>query len=147
MADDVLIRQLAGIVSNGAPLVLAAVGETLTERSGVINLGLDGALTLAAFSSFLTVLTVQCGLSNNPTLSAGVVTVVATMAGVLVAMFIGVAEALIVAFSSIELKRSQVAVGFILTLLCRDLAIFLGGPYRDLGGITVLYMPIPILKD
>ena len=147
MADDVLIRQLAGIVSDGAPLVLAAVGETLGERSGVINLGLDGTLTLAAFGGFLTVLTVQGSLSSNASLSAGVVTIVATLAGVLVAMLIGVAEALLVAFSSIELKRSQVAVGFVLTLLCRDLAIFLGGPYRDRGGITVLYWPIPILKD
>ncbi|MHB8625316.1 MAG: ABC transporter permease [Aggregatilineales bacterium] len=147
MADDLLIRQLAGIVSNGAPLVLAAVGETLTERSGVINLGLDGALTLAAFTGFLTVLTVQGSLSSNASLSAGVVTVVATLAGVLAAMLVGVAEALLVAFSSIELKRSQVAVGFVLTLLCRDLAIFLGGSYRDRGGISVLYMPIPVLKD
>lgn len=147
MADDVLIRQLAGIVSDGAPLVLAAVGETLGERAGVINLGLDGTLTLAAFSGFLTVLTAQASLSSNPSLSAAVVTIVATLAGVLVAMLVGVLEALLVAFSSIELKRSQVAVGFVLTLLCRDLAIFLGGPYRDRGGITVLYWPLPILKD
>ena len=146
MADDVLVRQLAGIVSSGAPLILAAIGETLTERAGVVNLGLDGALTLAAFGGFLTVLTTQTALSGSG-LSNTAVALLATLIGCLVAMAIGVAEALLVAFSSIRLKRSQVAVGFVLTLLCRDLAIFLGGPYRDQGGLSVLYWPIPIMKD
>jgi simple sugar transport system permease protein len=57
------------------------------------------------------------------------------------------AVALIVAASSIELKQSQVAVGFILTLLCRDLAIFLGTSYRGRPGLPVPYLPIPVLQD
>ena len=154
MADDVLIRQLAGIVATGAPIILAAVGETLIERAGLINLGLDGTLTLAAFGAFITVLTVQTALTAHQAagglfaaLSPGAITLLATLIGVLVAMLIGVAESLLVAYSSIRLKRSQVAVGFVLTLLCRDLAIFLGGSYRDLGGINVIFAPIPFLKD
>ena len=60
---------------------------------------------------------------------------------------IGGFVALIVAFSSITLKQSQVAVGFILTLLCRDLAYFLGNPFMGLSGPTVKYAPIAFLKD
>ncbi len=146
MADDVLIHQMAGIVSSGAPLILAAVGETLTERAGIVNLGLDGALTLAALGGFVSALTVQSNLTSSGW-SSEMIGVLPTLIGALVAMGIGVSEALLVAFSSIRLKRSQVAVGFVLTLLCRDLAIFLGAEFRDRGGIHILFVPIPVLKD
>jgi simple sugar transport system permease protein len=68
-------------------------------------------------------------------------------AGTLAAMLVGMVVALIVAASSIELKQSQVAVGFILTLLCRDLATFLGTSYRGVPGLPVPYLSIPILRD
>ena len=145
MADDILIRQIAGIVTSGTPIVLAALGETLAERAGVINLGVDGTLLLSAVSAFITALAVQKGLSGH--MDAGLVTLIAALAGSLVAMLVGVIESLVVTISSIELKQSQVAIGFVLTLLGRDLAIFLGTPYRSQGGIPVLFLPIPLLKD
>ena len=49
-------------------------------------------------------------------------------------MLIGALVALIVAFSSITLKQSQVAVGFVLALACRDLAYFLGVPFMNQSG-------------
>lgn len=128
--DDVAIRQLAGIVSGGAPLVLAAIGETLTERAGVVNLSLDGSMMITALAAFV----IATG-TNSIAL------------GILAAMGIGMLIALLVAFSSIELKQSQVAVGFVLTLLCRDLAIFLGIPYRSKMGLPVPYYSIPVLRE
>src|SRR4051812_19982805 len=113
MADQTVVNELAGVVRNGAPLLLAAIGETFTERAGIVNLALDGSLTLAALAAFAVAV-------NTESLILG------TLAGIVV----GAVIALIVAASSIELKQSQVAVGFILTLLCRDLAIFLGTSYR-----------------
>ena len=50
------------------------------------------------------------------------------------AMLIGALVALIVAFSSITLTQSQVAVGFVLALVCRDLSYFLGNPFMGLAG-------------
>lgn len=128
--DEILIKQIAGIVGGGAPLVLAAVGETLTERAGVVNLALDGSLMLSALVGFVV------GTSTG-----------SVLVGVLAAMLVGMVIALIVAASSIELKQSQVAVGFVLTLLCRDLAIFLGIPYRSAPGLSAPYAPIPGLRD
>ncbi len=58
---------------------------------------------------------------------------------------IGALVALIIAFSSITLKQSQVAVGFVLTLLCRDLAYFLGNPIMGTNGPRVSIAPIPLL--
>jgi len=114
---DFLALTLAGIVSTGTPLVLATLGETLTERAGVINLSLDGSILLAAMAAFAVGL-----LSGNPWLGLGASAVV------------GILTAALVAVLGPVLGRSQVAVGFILTLLCRDLAYFLGHPFsRKLG--------------
>lgn len=130
MADNTLINALAGIIRNGTPLILAAVGETFTERAGVVNLSLDGSLMLSALTGFVVA-------SNTGSV----------VFGTLAAMLVGMVVALILAASNIELKQSQVAVGFILTLLCRDLAIFLGKTFRNIPGAPVPYLPIPVLKD
>jgi len=51
--DDLNITiLLASIVAGAAPIVLAAVGETVTEKSGVINLSLDGSILLSAMVAF-----------------------------------------------------------------------------------------------
>jgi general nucleoside transport system permease protein len=42
MSGDIILLGLAGVIASGAPIVLAAIGETLTERAGVINLSLNG---------------------------------------------------------------------------------------------------------
>ena len=97
---EFLALTLAGILSTGAPLVLATLGETLTERAGVINLSLDGTILLAAMAAFA-----LSFLSGNPWLGLG--------AGALVGVF----TAALVAVLGPVLGRSQVAVGFILTLL------------------------------
>ncbi|UCF02484.1 MAG: ABC transporter permease, partial [Deltaproteobacteria bacterium] len=102
---DFLALTLAGILSAGAPLVLATLGETLTERAGVINLSLDGTILLAAMSAFALEF-----ISGTPWL------------GLVGSIAVGMATASIVAFMGPILGRSQLAVGFILTLLCRDLA-------------------------
>ncbi len=131
MANETpFINTLSGIVRTGAPLVLAAIGETFTERAGVINLSLDGSLMLSALAAFVVSV-------NSQSILLG------ALSGMVVGMFV----ALIVAASSIELKQSQVAVGFILTLLCRDLSIFLGTSYRGVKGLPVTHLPIPLLAD
>jgi ABC-type uncharacterized transport system permease subunit len=130
MADQVFVNTLVDIVRNGSPLVLAAVGETFTERAGVVNLSLDGSLMLSALAGF------AVGIGTQ-----------SLILGTLAAMVVGMIIALIVAAASIELKQSQVAVGFILTLLCSDLAVFLGTSYRGRPGLDVLYVNIPILSQ
>ena len=130
MADDVLVKTLANVVRSSSPLVLAAIGETFTERAGIVNLSLDGTLMLSALAGFV------IGINTQ-----------SIILGTLAAMLVGTVIALIVAASSIELKQSQVAVGFILTLLCRDLATFLGISYRNVNGLPVPNLPIPLLKD
>ena len=48
---------LAGVVAASAPLIYAVVGETITEKAGVVNLSLDGSILLSAMTGFATAAT------------------------------------------------------------------------------------------
>ena len=121
---------LASIVLASSPLIIAVCGEILTERSGVVNLSLDGSMLMAAMVSFV----VAFEASN-------------VWIGFLAGAAIGAFFALIVAFGSIRLHQSQVAIGFVLTLLGDDLAAFLGQNYTRMPGEVVAHVGIPLLKD
>lgn len=121
---------LASILAASAPLIFATLGETITEKSGVINLSLDGSILLSAMAGF----------------AAAYVTG-SVWAGFLAAMLVALLVALLVAYASISLRLNQVAVGFVLTLLCADLSSFLGNPFVRIQGPSVPHLPIPILKD
>lgn len=130
MPLDTIIIGLAGVLSTGAPIVIAVIGETLTERSGVINLSLNGVILLSAMLGFWAA--VESGI---------------VLVGFLVGALVGALVALIVAFSSITLKQSQVAVGFILAMTCRDLAYFLGNPIMGRSGPIIMASPVPLLQN
>ncbi|HHL33933.1 MAG TPA: ABC transporter permease [Desulfobulbaceae bacterium] len=121
---------LAGIASSAAPLILAALGETLTEKAGVINLSLDGAILLSAMAGF--VVAARTG---------------SMVVGFAAAAGTGMLATLVLVVISIYLGQSQVAVGFALTFLCRDLAYFLGAPFARTAGPQLSIVPVPILAD
>ncbi len=127
--DSVLVG-LAYVLAAAAPVLFAVIGETITERAGIINLSLNGSILLSAMGGFTIAL-----LTGNIFL------------GFLAGMLIGAIVAFIVAFGSITLHQSQVAVGFVLALAGRDLAYFLGVPYMNTPGPTLPTWPVPLLKD
>jgi general nucleoside transport system permease protein len=120
---------LAGVVAGAAPILLATLGETITEKTGIINLSLDGTILLSAMTAF--VISLKTG---------------SLLAGFATAAAVGALVAAIVAVSSIYLRLPQVAVGFVLTLMTRDLAYFLGSPYSRMEGLQVGPQPIPFLS-
>lgn len=126
MTSEQLILGLASVLAAAAPVLFAVIGETLSERAGVINLSMNGTILLTAMGGF------AVALRTN-----------SLLLGFLTGMLIGALVALIVAFSNIALKQSQVAVGFVLALLCRDLAYFLGNPYMNIPGPRLSAIPIP----
>ncbi|MFN2197949.1 MAG: ABC transporter permease [Anaerolineales bacterium] len=130
MTSISILIGLAGILASAAPVIFATIGETITERGGVINLSVNGTIILTAMVGFAAAVS-----TNN------------TLVGFIAGMVVGAFVALIVAFSSIALKQSQVAVGFVLTLLCRDLAYFLGNPFMGLSGPRLSNLPVPFLAD
>lgn len=130
MTGEMILLGLAGVIEAGAPIVIAAIGETLTERAGVINLSLNGTIILSGMVGFWAAL--QTG---------------SIPLGVLAGMAVGALVAAIVAFSSITLKQSQVAVGFVLAVTCKDLAYFLGNPIMGSQAPIFYAAPIPILSE
>jgi simple sugar transport system permease protein len=130
MPDLNFSLMLAGVVAGATPIVLAALGETITEKAGVINLSLDGSILLSAMTAFVTAY-----LFQSPA------------AGFVAGALVGAGVAALVALFSIHLKQSQVAVGFVLTLTAKDLAYFLGNPYSRLAGPQVEPHPIPVLHN
>jgi simple sugar transport system permease protein len=122
----------ATIVAAAAPLMFAAIGETISEKSGVINLSLEGSLMLSALAGFVIAFE-----TNN------------TWVGFAAAATVGATFALVVAFSSITLRLNQVAVGFVLALLGIALSSFLGSSYtgRPGGDVAVPPLDIPLLSD
>lgn len=137
--NEELLNTLGSIIGTATPLVIASLGETITERAGVVNLSIDGSLALAAVLGFAAAWTAQ---------EAGIFSVPMQIAvGIIVAMLVGALIALLIGFSSIRLRRDQVAVGFVLTLLAADLARFFGADYTRIPGPQITRTPIPILQD
>jgi general nucleoside transport system permease protein len=130
MDTHTLLIGLAGVLASAGPVLFAVIGETITERAGIINLSMNGTILLSAMGGFM----VSYKTGN-------------VIFGFLAGMVIGALIALIIAFSSITLKQSQVAVGFVLALAGRDLAYFLGTPVLNQSGPRLPGWSIPLLKD
>jgi ABC-type uncharacterized transport system permease subunit len=128
--DLAILTTLAGIVEFAVPVLFASIGENITEKAGLINLSVNGTIILSAMGGFAVAL-----VTNS------------ILLGFIMGALIGAIVAAIVAFSSITLKQSQVAIGFILALLCRDLAYFLGAPFTNKAGIFISKVPIPGLSE
>ena len=130
MEFNELIIILATAIATATPLVFAVIGETITERAGVINLSAEGTIMFSAMAGF------------GAALATG-----STLVGFVGAGIVGALIAVIVAFCTITLKQSQIAVGFVMALLFVDLSSFLGTPLVRIPGPTVPSLPIPLLKD
>ena len=127
--DPIIILQ-AGVAS-GTVLLFAALGEILAERSGVMNLGVEGMMLIGAMSAFS--VTIATG---NPWI------------GVLVAMLVAGLLSQFHAFIVITLQADQVVSGLALTLLGAGISLVLGEGLSKAG--TVSLMPnfsIPLLSQ
>jgi simple sugar transport system permease protein len=103
----------AGLIA-AVPLLLAALGETFAERSGLLNLGLEGMLLSGAFAGFYAALTTQSMVAG---LAAG------TATGLLLGLLFG--------FLAISLRVDQVIIGLGITLVAEGATGFL---FRDFYG-------------
>ncbi len=131
MVEDWFVVMLARGFAFSAPLLLAALGEIVTERAGVINLGVEGMMILGALSAFAV-----ADASGSVWL------------GVLAAMVVGGLAALSHAFFSVTLRANQYVSGLALTMVGLGLSGLLGKP---LAGRPLAHpMPrvdVPLLKD
>ena len=109
---DNIVPILVATLGAGTPLVFAALGELITEKSGTLNLGVEGMMLAGAIVAF------------GVTFATG-----STWLGVGAGMLAGCALALIFAFLTLTLKANQVAAGLALAILGAGLSALIGRNY------------------
>lgn len=118
--DEVLIGTLvASTLRVSVPLVLCALAGCLSERSGVIDLGLEGKMLLTAFAAA----------------SAGALTGSLALA-LAAAMVVGVALSMLHGYACVTHGGDQVVLGVAITMIAAGLTVVLGIAWFSLGGQT-----------
>ena len=118
------------VITAATPLLLSSLGELVTERSGVLNLGVEGMMAVGAVTAFVT----------------AVGTGSATL-GVIVGPLAGAALSLVFAFLTITLATNQVATGLALTLFGLGLSGVIGTSYVGIGLSPLPRLDLPGLRD
>jgi simple sugar transport system permease protein len=127
---DLLANILIGAMIAATPLVLAATGELVAERSGVLNLGVEGMMVVGAIAGFSAI--VATG-STVPALLA------AAVAGAVMAALFGVLV--------LTLRANQVASGLALTMFGLGLSALWGQGYSGLSAPAFPHLYLPGLTD
>ena len=126
--DLTFIAQIS--IKSSVAVLLATVGGIINERSGVLNLGIEGMMLIGALAGFA-----AGHFTGSPLLAVAA----GTMAGGLLS--------LVHAFFTIGLRANQVLSGLALTILGTGLANFLGRPLIGQTGVRIRQLPIPYLSD
>jgi len=127
---DLIIILQAG-VATGTVLLFATIGELFAERSGVMNLGVEGMMLIGAMSAFSVAV-----YAGNPWL------------GVLVAMLAAALLSQIHAFITITLQADQVVSGLALTFLGTGISLVLGEGLSKAGTVSMLpRFSVPLLEQ
>ena len=124
---DIIIPILAAAIRSGTPVLYAVFGEIMAERSGVMNLGLEGVMLVGAYAGF------------TVTRSTG-----SPAMGIIAAFAAGVLLTLVHAFLCISMGVNQVVSGLALTMMGGGLSALLGR--NDIGqtikGMVPYHVPV-----
>ena len=112
---------IASLMVSATPILLAAVGEAVAEKSGVLNLGVEGMMIVGAVVGFIIAVN-----TNAPLL------------GFICAAIISGIFSMIFGILTQYLKSNQVATGLGLTLVGLGLSALLGRPYEGMKSPTLL---------
>ena len=121
---------IAAFMVASVPLILAALGELVVERAGVLNLGVEGMMIMGAIGGFIVALH-----SGSPLL------------GFLGGAFCGMVLSLIFAALTLGLQANQVATGLALTLFGTGLSSLVGQGYNGFKPPLTHALPLGPLRD
>ncbi|MDX3977896.1 ABC transporter permease [Shinella sp.] len=121
---------LLTVITAATPLVLASLGELVTERSGVLNLGVEGMMVMGAVLAFA-----ATQATGSPYI------------GILAGIACGALFSVLFGFLTLTLVANQVATGLALTILGLGVSGQIGEPYVGMSGIKLQPIVIPLLSD
>lgn len=131
---ETVVAIVLATLGAGTPLVFAALGELVTEKSGVLNLGVEGMMVMGAVCGF--VVAAESG---------------SLWLGVLAALLAGTATAGLFAVLTLSFQANQVAAGLAITIFGVGASAYLGLDYTSvaLSGMQALHIPwlsdVPLL--
>ena len=121
---------IASLIVSATPILLAAIGEAIVEKAGVLNLGVEGMMITGAVVGFAVAIN-----TKNPLFGF----FSASVAAALLALLFGVLTQL--------LLSNQVATGLGLTMVGLGLSSLIGKSYEGMKSVTLPSLDIPILSD
>jgi ABC-type uncharacterized transport system permease subunit len=127
---ELITASIMTMMTAATPLMFAATGELVCERSGVLNLGVEGMMLIGAVFGFAAV-----AITGNAPL------------GLLVAATSGALAALIFAILTLNLLSNQVATGLALTIFGTGLSALIGVDYVGENINQIVSIHIPVLSD
>lgn len=127
---DLLVPLLVSIIAASTPLLLAATGELVVERAGVLNLGVEGMMLTGAIAGFA-----ATELTGSTTV------------GLLAALAGGILLSLAFAVLTLTLQANQTATGLALTIFGRGFSALVGAGYVGIAAPTLPKLAIPGLSD
>lgn len=130
MSITLLGSIIAAALVAGTPLVIAAIGELIAERAGVLNLGVEGMMAVGAMTAFAAAYS-----GANPWVA------------VLAAVAAGAVVALIFGYVTLSMLGNQVATGLAIAIFGVGLAAFFGKAYESAPLASIAPLRIPLLAD
>ncbi len=133
--NSLVLVIIFGTLACAAPLIAAAYGGLFSERSGVVNIGLEGIMTIGAFAGATFV-----SISEQNFIGGYYVIVL----GLLVAIIFGTLFALLHAFLSVTLKVDQIISGTVINIITLALGLFLTKSIFGSGQTPTFFLNHPI---
>ncbi len=127
---DMFQAILLTVITAATPLVIAALGELVTERAGVLNLGVEGMMIMGAVCAFA-----AAHLTGSPYI------------GIIAGIVSGALFSLLFGFLTLTLVTNQVATGLALTILGLGVSGMLGESFVGLPGVKLPPIVFPVVSE
>ena len=125
-----IVPVILSVVSASTPLLLAATGELVAEKSGILNLGIEGMMLVGAIVGFAVTLTTGSAIL-----------------GIAAAALAGAAMAFVFSILTLLLLANQVAAGLALTIFGTGLSALVGKAFVGSAVPTLPKLQLPLLSD